>query len=88
MSLFIGRLSKYARSDDIREAFEKYGQLERFELKSGYGFVVYASKDLAEAAMNGLQSKDFSGRKIVIEVFVLLYLIFIILVGKKSRGGK
>jgi RNA recognition motif-containing protein len=68
MSLFIGQLSRFANKDELREAFEKFGKLERFELKTGYGFVTYGTKEEAEIAMNALNGKEFSERRICIEV--------------------
>jgi RNA recognition motif-containing protein len=68
MSLFIGQLSRFANKDDVREAFEKFGKLERFELKRSYGFVTYGTKEEAETAMKALNGKEFSERRICIEV--------------------
>ena len=38
--IYIGKLSKNAKSSDLEDEFSKYGKVARVDLKSGYGFVV------------------------------------------------
>lgn len=36
-SVFVGNLSRRARSDDVRDAMKKYGRVMDVDLKNGFG---------------------------------------------------
>ena len=72
MKIFVGNLSFDVKDDDLRTAFEPFGQVasasiikERFSGESrGFGFVEMSSKNEAQAAIDGLNGKEFMGRTI------------------------
>jgi RNA recognition motif-containing protein len=70
MNIYIGNLSYQATEEDIRQAFEAFGQVtnvniikDRYSGESrGFGFVEMASKEEGTAAIEGLNGKDLKGR--------------------------
>lgn len=70
MNIYVGNLSREASADDLREAFEAFGQVDsahvvkdRFTGESrGFGFVEMPSNDEAQAAIDGMNEKEFMGR--------------------------
>lgn len=72
MNIYVGNLSRDTTGDDLREAFEAFGQVEsahvlkdKFTGESrGFGFVEMPSGDEARAAIDGLNGSDFMGRAI------------------------
>ena len=72
MNIYVGNLSRQSSGDELREAFEAFGQVEaahvvkdKFTGESrGFGFVEMPSGDEAKAAIEGMNGKDFMGRTI------------------------
>jgi RNA recognition motif-containing protein len=72
MNIYVGNLSPDVTSDDLRQAFETYGQVasanvitDKFSGESrGFGFVEMPSKDEATAAITGMNGQDLKGRAI------------------------
>jgi len=72
MNIYVGNLSLEATEDDLRQAFEAFGQVEsvsiikdKFSGKSrGFGFVNMSSKDEAQTAIAEMNGKDLMGRPI------------------------
>lgn len=72
MNIYVGNLSRESTSDDLREAFEAFGEVEsthvvkdRFTGESrGFGFVEMPSKEEAQAAIDNLNGKEFMGQEI------------------------
>ena len=70
MNLFVGNLPHAASEEDLRKQFEPFGVVSKVSILTdkftgsprGFGFVEMASKQEAEAAINGLNGKDFMGR--------------------------
>ena len=70
MNIYVGNLSFDLTEEDLRKAFESYGQVEtatmvkdKFSGQSrGFGFVEMPTKAEAIAAINGLNGKDLNGR--------------------------
>jgi RNA recognition motif-containing protein len=70
MNIYVGNLSYETSEDDLRQAFESYGQVanvtilkDKFSGKSrGFGFVEMPTDDEAQAAISGLNGKELSGR--------------------------
>jgi len=70
MNIYVGNLSRDTTEDDLRQAFEAFGQVEstnvikdKFTGESrGFGFVEMPSQDEAQAAIDGLNDKDLQGR--------------------------
>ena len=72
MNIYVGNLSRETTEDDLRQAFEAFGQVEsatvikdRFSGESrGFGFVEMPSKTEAETAIEEMNGKDLQGRAI------------------------
>jgi len=72
MNIYVGNLSREVTEDDLRQAFEAFGQVEsanivkdRFSGESrGFGFVQMPSKNEAQSAIDGLNGKDLMGRTV------------------------
>ena len=72
MNIYVGNLSHDVTEDDLRQAFEAFGQVnsvniikDRFTGESrGFGFVEMPTKTEAEAAITGLNEQDMKGRAI------------------------
>lgn len=70
MNIYVGNIPREASEDDLREAFAAFGQVtsvaiikDRYSGESrGFGFVEMASQEEAQAAINGLNGKEFKGR--------------------------
>jgi len=74
MNIYVGNLSRDVTEDDLKQAFEAFGQVEsanvikdRFSGESrGFGFVEMPSKNEALAAIAGVNGKDLKGRVIIV----------------------
>ncbi len=72
MNIYVGNLSRQATAEDLRKAFEAFGQVEsahvvkdRFTGESrGFGFVEMPSREEALAAIENLNGKDLMGNPI------------------------
>jgi RNA recognition motif-containing protein len=72
MNIYVGNLSNSATEDDLRQAFEAFGQVsniniikDRFSGESrGFGFIEMPTKTEAEAAIEGLNGQEINGRAV------------------------
>ena len=72
MNIYVGNLSRETTEDDLKQAFEAFGQVEsaniikdRFTGESrGFGFVDMPSKSEAQTAITDMNGKDLKGRTI------------------------
>ena len=72
MNIYVGNLSNDATEDDLRQAFEAFGQVsstniikDKFSGESrGFGFVEMPAKAEAEAAIAGMNGKEIKGRAV------------------------
>jgi RNA recognition motif-containing protein len=72
MNIYVGNLSPQATEDDLRKAFEAFGQVEsaniikdKFSGESrGFGFVQMPSKQEAQSAIEKMNGTDLMGRTI------------------------
>jgi RNA recognition motif-containing protein len=70
MNIYVGNLAFQVTEDDLRKAFETYGQTtsvtvvkDKFTGESrGFGFVEMFGKAEGEAAIKGLDGTDLGGR--------------------------
>ena len=66
MNIYVGNLSQQVTEDDLREAFESFGQVtsikiikDRFTSESkGFGFIEMPAKQEATSAMDDLNGTD------------------------------
>ena len=72
MNIYVGNLSYDSNESDLRAAFAVYGEVESVRVitdrdsgrSKGFGFVEMPNADEAQAAINGLNEKELSGRTI------------------------
>lgn len=72
MKIFVGNLSRRVTPDALQQMFETFGQVTSAEIikdkfsgeSKGFGFVEMPSKSEAEAAMSGLNGRDFDGKSL------------------------
>ncbi len=70
MNIYVGNLSYEVTEDDLRLAFESFGQVESANIikdkysgqSKGFGFVEMPSSEEARSAINGLNGKELKGR--------------------------
>lgn len=72
MNLYVGNLPYRITEDQLRSAFEEYGQVSSCTIikdkvtgqSKGFGFLEMPERTEAEAAINNLNGRDLLGRKI------------------------
>ena len=71
-NIFVGNLSFNTNEDELRQAFEAYGQVDRVSILTdrdtgrsrGFGFVEMATDEGADAAIERLNGREIKGRPI------------------------
>jgi cold-inducible RNA-binding protein len=74
MNIYVGNLSGDVGDDDLRQAFEAFGQVatatvikDKFSGESrGFGFVEMPTKDEAQSAIEGLNGTDLKGKSLTV----------------------
>ncbi|MEW6585191.1 MAG: RNA-binding protein [Nitrospirota bacterium] len=69
MNIYVGNLSHQVTEDELKKAFEAFGQVtsvsiikDKFSGESrGFGFVEMPAKAEAQSAINGLNGKELKG---------------------------
>ena len=72
MKIYIGDMSSEVTEEDLRKAFEAFGQVESATIitdkysgqSKGFGFVEMTSKDEGQSAIEGLNSKELKGKMV------------------------
>ena len=70
MNIYVGNLPREANEEDLRKAFESFGEIssckiitDRFTGDSrGFGFVEMSNNSEGQAAISGLDGQDLKGR--------------------------
>jgi len=70
MNIYIGNLSYEVTEEDLKEAFEAFGQVETVNIikdkysgqSKGFGFVEMSAKAEADSAIEGLNDTELKGR--------------------------
>jgi RNA recognition motif-containing protein len=71
MNIYVGNLSHDVSSEDLRQAFEAYGEVSSANIikdkysgqSRGFGFVEMPNKVEAQTAIENLNGKDLHGRQ-------------------------
>lgn len=69
MNIYVGNLPREATEEDLRQAFEAFGQVTSVKIITdkftgdprGFGFVEMPSSSEAQSAISGLDGKDLKG---------------------------
>ena len=72
MNIYVGNLAREATEEDLREAFEAFGQVSSVKIITdkysgqprGFGFVEMPDKAEGEAAVSGMNEKELKGQKL------------------------
>ena len=70
MNIYVGNMSRNVNEEDLREAFEAFGQVTSVNIikdkfsgePRGFGFVEMQGKAEAQAAIDGMNGKELKGR--------------------------
>jgi len=70
MNIYVGNLSRDANEEDLRKAFEAFGEVTSAKIitdkftgdSRGFGFVEMPKNPEAKSAISGLDGKDLKGR--------------------------
>jgi RNA recognition motif-containing protein len=70
MRIYVGNLSKETTEEDLRPAFEEFGQIETVTImkdkysgiSKGFGFVDIPSKEVGLSAIEGLNNTEIKGK--------------------------
>jgi len=65
--IYVGYLPNHATMDDVEEFFKGYGKIKTINLKPGYGFVIFESRESAEDAVRELDGKRMCGEIVDIQ---------------------
>ena len=74
MNIYVGNLSRDTNEDDLRQAFEGFGNVDsvtilkdKFTNESrGFGFIEMPIKNEAEQAIESMNGKDLQGRTLTV----------------------
>jgi RNA recognition motif-containing protein len=72
MTIYVGNISYSTKEEDLKNAFAEFGNVESAKIiadrltgrSKGYGFVEMSDDNEANAAIEALNDKDISGRKL------------------------
>ena len=75
MRIYVGNLGVETSEQELREAFEAYGQVQDVSIiqdrdtgrSKGFGFVEMPTSGEAQAAIGGLNGNEFAGRPITVD---------------------
>ena len=75
MNIYVGNLSSETTEDELRQAFESFGQVSSVKIMRnrasgesvGFGFVGMPESEEGQAAIGGLNGKDLGGSTIKVE---------------------
>ncbi len=70
MNIYVGNLLREVTEDELRAAFEEFGQVEKAAIikdkysgdSKGFGFVEMPSKEEGQSAIDNLNGKELKGR--------------------------
>ena len=70
MNIYVGNLSYEVTEEDLKEAFEVFGEVETVKVlkdygtgrSKGFGFVEMSNNAEAQSAIDGLNDKELKGR--------------------------
>ena len=72
MNIYVGSLSYDVTEEDLKQAFEAFGEVESVKIikdmrsgrSKGFGFVEMPGKAQAQSAIDGLNGKELKGRNL------------------------
>jgi RNA recognition motif-containing protein len=76
VNIYVGNLSYEVTEEDLKEAFEVFGEVETVRVlkdnytgrSKGFGFVEMSNNADAQSAINGLNDKELKGRALKVNM--------------------
>ena len=76
MNIYVGNLSYEVTEEDLKEAFETFGEVESVKIikdnytnrSKGFGFVEMSKNADAQSAINGLNDKELKGQTLKVNM--------------------
>jgi RNA recognition motif-containing protein len=67
--LYVGNLNYRTTEEQLKEVFEKYGEVSSVKVIEGrgFGFVEMSTSESAQEAINSLNGYELDGRKIIVD---------------------
>lgn len=74
--LYVGNLPYSVNSDELRKVFSEFGEVvdavvisDKYSGRSkGFGFITFATEDMARKAVEAMNGKEMGGRNLVVNV--------------------
>jgi RNA recognition motif-containing protein len=74
MNIYVGNISSQLTEEELKEAFVAYGEISSVKIikdrytgePRGFGFIEMPEKAEAEAAIAGLNGKEFKGKELTV----------------------
>lgn len=74
MKIYVGNMSYDVKEDDLRQLFGEFGDVQSASVitdkvsgrSKGFGFVEMAEQEAGQAAIDGLNGKEFKGRTVTV----------------------
>jgi cold-inducible RNA-binding protein len=75
MNIYVGNLTPDTTEDEVRQAFESFGEIASVKLirdgstgeSRGFGFIEMPSEEQAKAAVDGMNGKELKGNPLRVE---------------------
>lgn len=65
--IYVGRLSRKTRNQDLRDAFGKFGNIKNIDLKSDYAFIEFEDEKQARTAIKKMDREELDDHRIIVE---------------------
>lgn len=65
--LYIGKLSPRTRTEDLEQAFKRFGTIKTCDMKAGFAFVEFEDPRDADEAIRSMNGSDLDGCRIIVE---------------------
>ncbi|KAF1805167.1 hypothetical protein FB192DRAFT_1057414 [Mucor lusitanicus] len=66
--LYVGKVSRYVREQDLRDLFTRYGRIRDMVLRDFYAFVEFDNVRDAEDAAKELNGYELEGERLIVQV--------------------
>jgi RNA recognition motif-containing protein len=74
LNIYVGSISSHSTEKEVKKVFEAYGKISWIELIKdrhtdelrGFGYIEMPEETEAEAAIAGLNGKEFNGKKLTV----------------------
>ncbi len=64
MNIYVGKVAASVKEQELRQEFERYGEVSQVRMAKGFAFVEMPDETKASTAIKLLDGKELNGRKI------------------------